>query len=182
MAEPTVVQSIADDRIVAAEDRIATAQTSLAATQASSLSAQSTVAAAQSTIATAQSTIAAAQTTTSSAQVQMATAQTAAATAVTKLANLDAVPFPDYSVWLTVLSARCQLANATASSIPEAAAYADRALAEFKRRFPRADAQAPAPTPTPPAPTPAPGAGISSGADYLPELSVSLFQPVTPKA
>lgn len=175
MAEPTVVQSIADDRIVAAEDRIATAQTSIAATQAASLSAQST-------IATAQSTIAAAQTTTSSAQVQMATAQTAAATAVTKLANLDGVPFPDYSVWLTVLSARCQLANATASSIPEAAAYADRALAEFKRRFPRADAQAaPTPTPTPP-PTPAPGAGVSSGADYLPELSVSLFQPVTPKA
>lgn len=135
MPEPTVVQSIADDRIVAASNKHATAQT-----------------------------------TTSVAQTEIAIAQSQIAASAAKLANLDDIPFADYSVWLTIASARSKHPNAATASLPEVALYADKMLVEFKQRFPRpAIANA--------------SDVIKSKADsgYLPDLNVSLFQPVTEK-
>lgn len=128
MAEPIVVQNIADDRVATAGSKIATAQA-----------------------------------TTSTAQTGIATAQARIANSVSKLANQDNTPFSDHDVWLTIVAARCQHPNATASSFPEAIVYANRVLAEFKTRFPRT-AQEPL-----------------SSTGFLPELNVELFKPVTPK-
>ena len=77
-----------------------------------------------------------AQQTNATAQTQIASAQQAMVTSMAKLANFDSVPYPDYQVWLSFAVARAQQTNATASSTPEVAAYADRALAAFRQRFP----------------------------------------------
>lgn len=123
-------------------------------------------------IAAAQSTIASAQTTTSVAQTATSVAQTQIAASVSKIANLDNVPFSDYVVWLTIATARAQHPNIASSSVPEVVTFADKILAQFKQRFPRDMLAGSASRVETPAPT---------SSDFLPDLNVSLFQPVTSK-
>lgn len=130
MPEPTVVQSIADNRIVSAADKHATAQT-----------------------------------TTSVAQTQIAAASNQIAAGLSRMADNDNLPYSDFSVWLTLAASRSRHPNAVTASLPEVAAYADKALLAFKQRFPRPVLLDAAPNAA------APG--------YLPELNVSLFKPVT---
>jgi hypothetical protein len=160
MTEPTVVRSIADDRIVDAENKIATAQTITSAAQTEMATAASRSANLYAeVVVNAQAEMASAQTATSVAQQQIASA-------AAKLANLDDIPLPDYSVWLSAAAARSQHPNVTTASLPEVLLYADKILAAYKLRFPRPD-----PTAT----------AASTGAGYLPDLNVTLFKPVTDK-
>jgi hypothetical protein len=90
-------------------------------------------------------TVAAAQTNNATAQANIATAQAgikdAAQTLATELANAnleELKPYLDHQVWLTAAAARATHPDRVVSSHPEVAVFADKILAAYKTRFPRA--------------------------------------------
>lgn len=150
MAEPTLIQSIDDDRSVAASQRLATAAEGgtvahVRVASAQEIIAQSFATSAQSSAITAQAatssatsaaTHAVASTKIADAQTQLATQVARHADAAEKLVSFDHEPALNHSVWLSFAVARSRQLDQKVASVPEVCAYADKMVAEYRKRYP----------------------------------------------